>query len=433
MKNMIKNGRRAAIVYGLRTPFAKSGTVFKNLSSLDLGRIATVELINRSEVDPKEIDEVIFGTVIPSVKTPNLAREISLGSGIPPSVPAYTVARACASANQAITNAAESIALGNADVVIAGGTESLSDFPLLFSRRLKMTLSDYYKGKNTMQKIKPFLGLNLSDLAPDIPELVELSTGLTMAESAEKTARENRITREEQDAFAYRSHRLVSQATEAGIFKNEIIHTLVPPDFSTVVSSDNGVRKDTSIEALSRLNPVVDERYGTVTIGNSSPLSDGASVFLIMSEEKAKALGYEPLGYVRSYAYAAVSPGAGHFMGPAHAIPLALDRAGLSLKDIALIEMHEAFAAQTLANVRALASKSFAEDKLGRGEPVGEVDMDKLNVLGGSIAIGHPFGATGGRLTITILNELRRRGGNFGLVSVCAAGGLGAAMIVERK
>jgi len=433
MRKLGNNGKRVAIVYGVRTPFIKSGTLFKNLSAQELGRIATVELINRIEIDPKEIDEVIFGTVIPSPKAPNLAREISLGAGIPSSVPAYTVSRACASANQAITNAAESIMSGNADVVVAGGAESLSDMPVLFSKRFRAFLYDSYKGKNLIQKIKPFLNLHLRDLAPDIPALAEPSTGLTMGESAEKMARENHISREDQDAFAYRSHMLAHKATADGVLKKEIIHTLIPPDFSMVANFDNGIRGDTSIEALSKLRPVFDRKYGTVTAANSSPLTDGASSLILMAEEKAKSLGYEPLGYIRSYAYTALSPDDQLLMGPAYATPIALERAGLTLRHIDLVEMHEAFAAQALSNIRAFASKKFAQEKLGRSEPIGEIDMDRFNVYGGSIAIGHPFGATGGRLTITILNELRRRGGNFGLITVCAAGALGMAMVVERE
>ncbi len=433
LRNLAKNGRRVAIVCGLRTPFARSGTLFKDLSALDLGKIATTELINRSEIDPKEIGEVIFGTVVFSPNAANLAREIALSAGIPSSTPAYTVTRACASANQAITNAADSITSGNVDVAVAGGAESLSDIPLLFSKRLRTIFHNSYKGRNLIQKIKPFLGLHFSDLAPDVLTLAEPSTGLTMGESAEKMARENQINREDQDAFAYRSHELAHKATDNGKLAEEIICTLVPPDFSTVVTNDNGIRKDTSIEALSKLRPVFDKKYGTVTAGNSSPLTDGASALLLMAEEKANALGYKPLGYIRSYAYAALSPDDQLLMGPAYATPIALDRAGLSLKDIDLTEMHEAFAAQVLSNIQAFASKKFAQEKLGRSEPIGEIDMDKFNLSGGSIAIGHPFGATGGRLTITMLNELRRNQGNFGLITACAAGALGVAMVIERE
>jgi acetyl-CoA acyltransferase len=322
---------------------------------------------------------------------------------------------------------------GNVDVAVAGGAESLSDIPVLFSKGFRTILYNSYRGKNLIQKIKPFLGLHFRDLGPEILGLVEPSTGLTMGESAEKMARENHISREDQDAFAYRSHKLSHKATEDGRLKEEIICTLIPPDFLTAVTTDNGIRKDTSTYSLSKLRPVFDRKYGTVTAGNSSPLTDGASVLLLMAEEKANAMGFKPLGYIRSYAYAALSPDDQLLMGPAYATPIALDRAGLTLNDIDLIEMHEAFAAQVLSNIQAFASKRFAEEKLGRTEPIGEIDMDKFNVLGGSIAIGHPFGATGGRLTITVLNELRRRGGNFGLVTACAAGALGVTMVVERE
>ncbi|HEY7534525.1 MAG TPA: acetyl-CoA C-acyltransferase FadI [Thermodesulfobacteriota bacterium] len=433
MRNINNNGRRVAIIDGVRTPFIRSGTLFKNLSPLELGRMATVELINRMEIDPNEIDEVIFGTVIPSPKAPNLAREISLCAGIPSSVPAYTVTRACASSNQAITNAAESIMSGNADVVFAGGAESLSDMPVFYSKRFKNFFYESSKGKNLVQKIKPFLKLRIRDLAPEEFSLSEPSTGLTMGESAEKMARENHISRENQDAFAYRSHMLAHKATKDGIFKKETIKTLMPPDFSTVIDSDNGIRSNTTVEVLSKLPPVFNRKYGTVTAGNSSPLTDGAATLILMSEEKAKSLGYEPLGYIRSYAYAALSPSDQLLMGPAYATPIALERAGLTLKDIDLIEMHEAFASQVLSNIKAFSSKRFAEEKLGRSEPIGEIDMEKFNVFGGSIALGHPFGATGGRITITILNELNRRGGNFGLITVCAAGALGMAMVIERQ
>jgi len=433
MRNSFGNGRRVAIIHGLRTPFIKSGTLFKNLSSLDLGRIATVELINRTEVDPHEIDGVVFGTVIPTVKTPNLARDIALSAGIPPSKPAYTVTSACASANQAITCAAESIICGNYDAVIAGGVESISDFPVLFSKKFRSSLFDSKKEKNILRKIRPYLNLKPGDLAPDIPAIAEPSTGLTLVEHAESMARQYHISREEQDALALRSHKLAYQATEDGRLAQEIIHTLIPPEYSTVVESDNCIRPDTNLETLTKLPPVFDQRYGTVTAGNSSPLSDGASVLLLMAEEKARALGYIPLGYIRSYAYTALPLEDQILMGPAYSTPLALDRAGLKLSDIDLIEFHEAFAAQVLSNIRALASKEFAQEKLRRSGPVGEVDMERFNVMGGSIAIGHPFGATGGRLTVSILNELRRRGGNFGLVSVCAAGALGISMVVERE
>lgn len=430
---MFKNNRRVAIVDGCRTPFIKSGTVFKDFSSYDLGKIATVELLNRTELDPTEIDEVIFGTVIPTIKTSNIAREVSIDAGIPPRVPAFSVARACASANQAITSAAEAILVGRCDTVVAGGAESISDPPILFSRRMREAFVEAAKAKTFGARLSAFRGVGLRDLAPDAPAIAERVTGLTMGQSAEKMAKENGISREAQDQFAYRSHKLAAAATDDGRLTREIVPTFLPPDFTTTVTTDNGIRRDTTLEALAKLPPAFDRKYGSVTAGNASPLTDGASALLLMSEEKAKALGYQPLGYIRSYAYAALSPWDQLLMGPAYAAPVALDRAGLSLKDMDLIDMHEAFAAQVLSNIQAFESRTFAREKLGREEPLGDVDREKVNVCGGSIAIGHPFGATGGRITITILNELKRRGGQFGLITVCAAGAMGFAMVVERE
>ena len=427
------NPRRVAIVYGLRTPFAKAGTLFKELTSLDLGKIATVELVNRTEIDPGEIDKVILGTVLPSIKTSNLAREIALSSGIPASVPAFTVTSACASATQAFTNAVESILSGDSEVVVAGGVESISDFPVLFSKSFRNMLFDSSKGKNLLQKAKPFLKMGVSDIAPDIPAIAERSTGLTMGESAEKMARQNQISRAEQDSFALRSHLLAYKAQKEEIIRKEMVNTFVPPDFEEPVLIDNSVKSDLSIEALSALKPAFDKQYGTVTAGNSAPLSDGACAMLLMSDEKARSLGYKPLGYVRSYAYSALDPSDQLLMGPAYSTPVALERAGLSLKDMDLIEIHEAFSAQVLSNIKAFASKKFAEEKLSRTKAIGEIDIDKVNVTGGSIAIGHPFGATGGRIIMTLLYGLHRRQGNFGLATVCAAGGLGASIVLEKE
>lgn len=424
---------RVAIVAGCRTPFVKSGTLFKHLTALDLAKVATQELINRTELDVGQIDQLIFGTAVPWVKTSNLAREVVIRAGIPVSVPAFTVVRACASANQAITSAADAIVCGSADVVIAGGAESLSDPPILWSKRLRAALYDAYRAKTATEKLKPFLKLRPRDVLPDAPAIAEASTGLTMGQCAEQMAKENKISRLEQDQFACRSHTLAAKASDDCRLSGDIVPVFLPPDFGTVVTADNGIRKDTSLEALAQLPPVFDKKYGTVTAGNSSPLTDGASALLLMSETKAKDLRYRPLGYIRSYAYAALSPWDQLLMGPAFAAPVALERAGLTLKDIDLIEMHEAFAAQVLSNLQALESKKFAQEKLRRSEPLGPVDIEKVNVCGGSIAIGHPFGATGGRLTMTLLNELRRRNGQFGLITVCAAGAMGFAMVVESE
>jgi acetyl-CoA acyltransferase len=430
---MQTNGRRVAIVEGCRTPFAKSGTVFRNMTAVELGKVSVRELIARTELDPREIDHVVYGTVVQSVQEPNIAREVTLGSGIPPSVPSFTVARACASSNQAITSGAEQIMMGHADVVVAGGAESLTDIPILFSPKMREALVRASKAKSLPERLRAFASVRPAHLAPITPAIAEPTTGETMGESAEKMARENGITREEQDRWALRSHQLAAEGTRDGRLTREIAPTYVGPRFDEVVTEDNGVRADTSIEKLSQLRPVFDRKWGTITAGNASPLTDGASAVLLMSEDKAKSLGYEPLGYIRSYAYASLAPNDQLLQGPVYAAPVALERAGLSIKDIDLLEIHEAFAAQVLSNLQWFQSDKVARERLGRDRAIGVPPEDRINVMGGSIAIGHPFGATGGRVTVTLLNELKRRGGQFGMISVCAAGAMGFVMIVERE
>lgn len=425
------NGRRIAIVAGVRTPFAKAGTAFKSISAIDLGKLCVAELLQRTNLDGKEVQGLVFGTVIPSVVSPNIAREVSLLPLLPKGVQAYSVSRACASANQAITDAADQIALGHLDVVIAGGSESLSNIPILHSQGFAEKLVLASKAKSLPARLRILAQLRPKDLIPITPAISEPSTGETMGQSAEKMAKLNAIAREEQDHFALRSHRLAAAGTTDGRLTAEIMPVYVPPKFETVLTSDNGIREDTSYEQLAALKPVFDRKYGTVTAGNSSPLTDGGACVLLMNEEKAKALGYPPLGIIRSYAYAALDPGEQLLQAPVLAAPVALKRAGLTLKDMDLVEMHEAFAAQVLSNLKGFESKWWAE-RAGFSQPVGEVDRAKLNVMGGSIAIGHPFGATGARITTTLLHELRRRGGQFGLMTVCTAGGMGFAMVVER-
>jgi acetyl-CoA acyltransferase len=425
-------GRRVAVVAGIRTPFAKSGTTFRDVSAATLARFAARELLFHSEVDGREIDEVIFSQVVPSVLTPNVAREVSLLPQLPPSVPAYTLNRACASAAQAINNAADQIRLGNADVILAGGVETLSDIPILHSRRFSRMLVDASKARSFGGKLATLSRVRPGDLIPVTPAIAEPSTGESMGQSAEKMAKENGITREEQDRIALMSHQRAAAATGDGRLTAEIAPWFAGRELDQVVSSDNGVRSDTSLEALAKLKPVFDRKYGTVTAGNSSPLTDGAAAVLLMAEEKAKALGYEPLAYIRSYAVSAVDPGWQLLMGPVYAVPKALDRAGLPWNELGLVEIHEAFAAQVLSNIQAWGSQAWA-DRLGLPGPVGEVDWDRTNIAGGSIAIGHPFAATGARLVTRLANEMRRRDVQFGLISICAQGGMGYAMVLERR
>jgi acetyl-CoA acyltransferase len=425
------NGRRVAIVAGVRTPFAKAGTAFKSISAIDLGKLCVAELLQRTNLDGKEVQSLVFGTVVPSVLAPNIAREVSLLPLLPKGVESYSVSRACASANQAITDAADQIALGHHDIAIAGGSESLSNIPILHSQGFADTLVLASKAKSLPARLRILARLRPKDLIPVTPAIAEPSTGETMGQSAEKMAKLNSISREEQDHFALRSHRLATAGTADGRLTAEIMPVYVPPKFESVLTSDNGIREDTSYEQLAALKPVFDRKYGSVTAGNSSPLTDGGACVLLMSEDRAKALGYPPLGIIRSYAYAALDPGEQLLQAPVLAAPVALKRAGLTLKDMDLVEMHEAFAAQVLSNLKGFESKWWAE-RAGFSQPMGEVDRAKLNVMGGSIAIGHPFGATGARITTTLLNELRRRGGQFGLMTVCTAGGMGFAMVVER-
>ena len=424
------SGRRVAIVAGLRTPFARSGTTLKSLSAIELGKRVVAELIQRSEIDGKLVDALIYGTVVSSVTAPNIAREVSLIPLLPRGVQSYTVGRACASANQAITDAADQIALGHADVIIAGGAESLSNVPILHSRGMSEALVAASRAKSFAGRVRALAKVRARDLVPITPAIAEPSTGESMGESAEKMAKINGIPRADQDHFALRSHRLAAAGTEDGRLTAEIAPVYRPPTFAAM-TSDNGIRADSSMEQLRALKPVFDRTYGSVTAGNASPLTDGASAVLLMSEERAKELGHAPMAYIRSYSYAALDPGEQLLMGPVLAAPVALERAGLNLRDIDLIEMHEAFAAQVLSNLHGFESKSWAE-RAGFSKPVGEVDRSKLNVMGGSLSIGHPFGATGGRILTTLCNELARRDGEFGLMTVCAAGGMGHAMVVER-
>jgi acetyl-CoA acyltransferase len=427
-----RRGRRVAIVAGVRTPFAKSGTVFRDVSAVALARHAVRELLYRSEVDGREIDEVVFSQVVPSAVTPNVGREVSLLPQLPASVPAYTLNRACASAAQAINNAADQILLGHADAILAGGVESLSDIPILHSRRFSQVLVDASKARSFGARASAIGRVRPRDLVPVTPAIAEPSTGETMGQSAEKMAKENGISREEQDRLALMSHQRAAAATADGRLTSEIAPWFSGPEMDQIITADNGVRSDTSLDALAKLKPVFDRKYGSVTAGNSSPLTDGAAAVLLMAEEKAKALGFEPLAFIRSYAVSAVDPGWQLLMGPVFAVPKALERAELTWTELGLVEIHEAFAAQVLSNVQAWGSQAWA-DRLGLPGPVGQVDWDRTNVAGGSIAIGHPFAATGARLVTTLANEMRRRDVQFGLLSICAQGGMGYAMVLERR
>lgn len=430
-KRVLAKGNRIAIVSGLRTPFAKQSTAYRDLSALDLARLVVAELVARAELDPREIGLCVYGSAVPSVRTPNLAREVVLGANLPREVEAYTVIRACATSFQSLTSAAEALLAGQHDVAVTGGADSASDVPITTSRRLTTALIDAQKARSLGDKLRIFSRLSPRDLFLVPPALKEPSTGLTMGESAEKMAKEGAISREAQDLFAHRSHARAAKAWADGIFADEVMHVVPGPRFDQPIAEDNLVRKDGSAGSYAKLKPVFDRKFGTVTAGNSSPLTDGASALLVMTEGKAKALGYRPLGYLRSWAYAALDPAEWMLMGPAYASPIALDRAGLALKDMDVVDMHEAFAAQVLCNLHAFESRTFAAEKLGRDAAIGVVDDGRFNVHGGSLSLGHPFAATGARMITTVLHELKRRGGQYGLATACAAGGLGAAVVLE--
>ncbi|HIF9179691.1 TPA: acetyl-CoA C-acyltransferase FadI [Photobacterium damselae] len=423
-------GERIAVVSGLRTPFARQSTAFAQVPAVDLGKLVVNEMLQRLDFDPKLIDQLVFGQVVQMPEAPNIAREIVLGTGMNVHTDAYSVTRACATSFQAVANVTESILSGSIEIGIAGGADSSSVLPISVSKKMAATLLALSKAKTMGQRAKLFSQLSLKDLMPVPPAVAEYSTGLSMGQTAEQMAKTHQITRQEQDALAHRSHTLAAQAWHDGLIRDEVMTTF-PEPYRAWIDKDNNIREDSSLESYAKLRPAFDRKYGSVTAANATPLTDGAAAVLLMSEGRAKALGLTPLGYIRSYAFAAIGVEKDMLMGPSYATPLALDRAGISLSDLTLIDMHEAFAAQTLANVKMFGSAQFARDKLGRDHAIGEVDMDKFNVLGGSIAYGHPFAATGARMITQTLRELQRRGGGLALNTACAAGGLGAAMILE--
>ncbi len=427
-----RDGERIAIVAGLRTPFAKMATNFHGVPAVDLGKMVVNEMLVKHDVDPLLIEQLVYGQVVQMPEAPNIAREIVLGTGMSVHTDAYSVSRACATSFQSTVNIAESMMLGNISVGIAGGADSTSVSPIGVSKNLARALTDLQKTKTLGQKFNVLKKLGLKDLLPVPPAVAEYSTGLSMGQTAEQMAKSHSISRADQDKLAHRSHSLAAQSWNEGKLAGEVM-TAYPAPYKSAFEKDNNIRFDSKLEGYAKLRPVFDKKHGTVTAANATPLTDGASAVLMMTESRAKALGYTPLGYIKSYAFAAIDVWEDMLMGPSYATPMALDRAGMSLNDLTLIEMHEAFAAQTLANIKMFASDKFAQEKLGRSKATGEIDMAKFNVMGSSLAYGHPFAATGTRMITQMLNELNRRGGGSGLLTACAAGGLAAAMIVETE
>ena len=420
------------VVDGLRTPFVKSGTKFAPVPAWELGRVATRELLARTAFSPHEIDEVIFGCVAQPSDTANIARVIALRSGIPEHVPAVTVGRNCASGMEAITAGRERILSGRASAVLVGGVEAMSAIPLHYPSSFASKLMSLMRARNIGEKVIAGASFRPRDFRP----VIALEQGLTdpvcgeiMGLTAERLARDWGIDRGEQDAYALESHRRAVAARER--LNGELTPVAVPRRYRDLVTEDLGPRDNQSLEALGRLRPFFDRKFGSVTVGNSCPVTDGAVALLLMTEERAHALGYTPLGVLRGHAYQGCEPGR-MGLGPVYATPAALDDAGVSFGDLERIELNEAFAAQVLACCHAYGSKTFAQ-KLGLSAPIGEVDPDRLNVNGGAIALGHPVGATGARLVLTLLHELRRLGGGLGLATLCIGGGQGGAVVVEGR
>lgn len=421
---------RIAIVAGIRSPFCKGGGVMKDMEADDLGAYVVTELLAKTGISPKHVDELIFGNVIQPAKFANIARIVSVKAGISVAVPAVTVNRNCASGLEAITTGADKILLGHDDIVVAGGTESMSNFPVEVRKDFKEFLQKLGKAKTFAQKIDALSSFSPSSLIPETPEISDPLCGLSMGQTAENLAREFKVTRQEQDEFALLSQNRAEKAIAEGRMNDEIIPVPIAPKNTTVQTQDEGPRANQTLQDLTKLKPVFDKITGTVTAGNSSPITDGAAAVLLMKESKAKELGLKPIGYIRAHAAAGLEPSR-MGLGPVFAMSKVLKKTGLKLSDIDLFEINEAFAAQVLAVLRASASDEFAKKELGLDKALGTIDLEKLNVNGGAIALGHPLGASGTRLVITLLKELKRRNKKIGMASLCIGGGQGQAIVVE--
>lgn len=422
--------KRVAIVAGVRSPFCKASGAFNDIEVDDLGAYVVKELVARAGIDPKKIDELVFGNVIEPPSSTNVARIIAVKAGLPKSMPAFTVNRNCASGMEAVVSGMNRILLNEAQIVIAGGAESMSSFPVSFSKGMRDFLVALNKAKTWKQKFAALTMFRPSFFKPQIPAIADPLCGLSMGQTAENITRELRVTRQEQDQFALNSQIRAMNAIKNGRLAEEIVPIPIPPKYNKVQSVDDGPRDNQTLEALTNLKPVFDKVNGTVTAGNSSQVTDGAVALLLMSEEKAKELGYQPLGFITDYASIGVDPSR-MGLGPAFAISKILKKSGLKLSDIDLIEINEAFAGQVLACKKALSSNEFAKKEFGLDAAVGELDLEKLNVNGGAVALGHPLGASGARLILTLLLELKRRNKHTGLAALCIGGGQGEAVILS--
>jgi acetyl-CoA acetyltransferase family protein len=422
------------IIDGIRTPYAKVGTVLKDVPADALGAFVIKEIVARTGIDPERVDEVIVGNAGMPAEAANIGRVIALRAGIPRHVPAYSVQRNCASGMQAAASAYAQIAAGLSDIVVVAGVESMSNFGFYTTKRLKEIFTRIGRSKTLWGKASAALSIRPKDLVPVVGLTLGLTdpiSGLNMGQTAENLARDFGITRREQDEFALLSHQKWTAANEAGKFRNEIATFYAPPKFEAV-EEDVGPRKQETLEDLARLRPYFDKKYGTVTPGNSSPITDGGAAALLMGAEQAKELGYKPLGRIKAFAFAGNDPSR-MGLGPIFSTHKVLKLAGMKIHDIELIELNEAFAAQVIACEKAAVSKEFFRKHLPGEEPIGELRRDIMNVNGGAIAVGHPVGSSGLRIVVTLLKEMERRGLSTGLATMCIGGGQGGAMIVERS
>jgi len=430
---------RIAIISGYRSAMGKAGGVFKNLTAHDLGSRVAKEVLIRSNIDASLIDEVIIGNVSQPVEAANIARVIALKAGVPENVPAFTVHRNCASGMEAITSAASKINNGEAEIILAGGVESMSNIPLMFNKKMEGFFGNLMRSRKLSQKIATFLSFRPSFLAPIIglkQGLTDPISGLMMGSTAENIANDFKISRQEQDKFALESHKKATKAIESGIFAEEIIPIYNDDKKSAMIDEDEGVRKKQSIKDLEKLKPYFDRISGSVTVGNSSQVTDGAAFVLLMSEQVAKKLqkqyDFEILGYLTDFAYAGMDPSR-MGLGPVFATKKLFDKTGKKLDQMDLIEINEAFAAQVIGCKKAFADKEFCKKNFNMSEPFGKIDDKILNVNGGGVALGHPVGMSGTRIIIHALRELKRRKKKTALATLCVGGGQGGACLLELK
>jgi acetyl-CoA acetyltransferase family protein len=423
--------RDVVVVDAVRTPFLKSNGGFKSLMSWELGREAIKGLMAKTGLDPRVVDVVAMGTVVQDPRTSNLAREAMLGAGLPNTTPAFTTTLACISANVAITTVADQIALGRVDVAVAGGAESFSDPPIRLSKNLRQALVKLQKARGPQDYLKVLSTLAPQDLAPDVPSAAEFSTGLTMGASCERFAKRVGVSRRDSDEFAVRSHVLADRAWKEGRYADEVCGVEITPAFD-VITTDDGPRGDSTMASVAALKPAFDRDFGLLTAASSSFLTDGGSAVLLMGRHKAEQLGYTARSIIREVVYAAGDPLDELLAGPALTIPMILQKSGLTAKDIGVWEIHEAFAAQVVANLKLLDDKRFLKERCGYDGVIGEIPLDQVNAWGGSLSLGHPFGATGGRLVATATRRMAVTGARYAIVTGCAAGGQGSAILLEN-